>query len=151
MLRYCRDKWYENKGKLEVALRETEGLNECDYKTLVEMVVEHILNPADGYDDTYDKGKITVIDDGDYQGTQLFMIPADRYQPSENEYLLTFVNYGSCSGCDTLKSIQDWGGGKLTDSQIGDFMILCRDLVCNIIKPYNAGWREDKKYEAIAE
>jgi hypothetical protein len=151
MLKYCRDKWDKNKEKLETALREAENLNYCSYETLVEMVVEHILNPEAGYDDTYDKENITVIDNGDYQGTQLFMIPTKTYQPDESKYLLTFVSYGSCSGCDTLQSIQDWKEGKLTDSQVKDFMILCKDLVCNIIKPYNSGWRRDEKYEEIAE
>ena len=79
------------------------------------------------------------------------MIPTKTYQPDESEYLLTFVDYGSCSGCDTLQSIQYWKEGKLTDYQVKDFMVLCKDLVCNIIKPYNAGWRRDEKYEAIAE
>ena len=119
--------------------------------TLVEMVVEYILNPSSGYGDTYDKEKITLIDNGDYQGTQLFMIPLDTYQPSASEYLLTYVSYGSCSGCDTLLSIQDWNDGKLTDSQVKDFMGLCKDLVCNIIKPYNAGWRNNDKYTEIAQ
>lgn len=45
------------------------------------------------------------IDDGDYQGTLLFLIPADLYQPSV--YWYAFVGYGSCSGCDTLSWVKD--------------------------------------------
>lgn len=148
MLKYCRDKWDENKDKLETALREAENLNTCDYDTLVKMVVEYILNPSADYSDTYDKDSITIIDNGDYQGTLLFMIPTKTYQPSEYNYLLTYVGYGSCSGCDTLQAIQGWGDKKLTDTQVKDFMILCKDLVCNIVKPYNIGWRTDDKYTA---
>ena len=151
MLKYCRDKWEENKDKLEKALREDDSLNDCDYSELVAMVVKHILNPGENNYNTYDSGNITVIDDGHYQGTLLFMIPMDTYQPSEYEYLLTYVGYGSCSGCDTLKSIQDWGDKKLTDSQVKDFMGLCKDLVCNIVKPYNGGWRKDDRFTEVAD
>lgn len=149
MLKYCRDKWEENKDRLEQALREADGLNECDYKELVVMVVKHILNPGEDDYNTYDSSRITVIDNGDYQGTQLFMIPMDTYQPAEYEYLLTCVGYGSCSGCDTLLSIQDWGEGKLTDSQVKDFMKLCKDLVCVMVKPYNGGWRQDDGFTEV--
>ena len=151
MLKYCRDKWEENKDKLEKALREDDSLNDCDYSELVAMVVKHILNPGENNYNTYDSGNITVIDDGHYQGTLLFMIPMDTYQPSEYEYLLTYVGYGSCSGCDTLKSIQDWGDKKLTDSQVKDFMGLCKDLVCNIVKPYNGVWINDDRFTEVAD
>lgn len=151
MLKYCRDKWNENKDKLEEALREANNLNSCDYKDLVALVVEHILNPGECDYDIYDPKNITVIDNGDYQGTQLFMIPMDTYQPSEYEYLLTCVGYGSCSGCDTLQSIQEWDDKKLTDSQIKDFMKLCKDLVCSIVKPYNGGWRNDDRFTEVVQ
>lgn len=152
MLKYCRDKWYENKDKLEKVIRESRDLNSCKYKRLVEMVVEYILNPADtwGESDEFDKNKITVIDNGDYQGTLIFMIPRDTYQPSINDYLLTYVAYGSCSGCDTLLGIQNWEDEPLTEQQVSDFMTLCRHLVCNIIKPVNENWGLDEKFEEKA-
>ena len=151
MLKYCKDKWYENKDKLEEAIRNDEGLNDCNYKRLVEMIVEYILNPSNGDSDEFDKDAITVIDNGDYQGTQLFMIPRNTYQPSAEDYILTYTYYGSCSGCDTLQAIQCWHEGKLDEQQVKDFMTLCKDLVCNIIKPFNDGWREDDKFMEIAE
>ena len=64
MLKYCRDKWEENKDKLEKALREADNLNGCDYKELVVMVVEYILNPSEDDYDAYDSKNITVIDNG---------------------------------------------------------------------------------------
>ena len=150
MLKYCRDKWFENKDKLEKAIRESNGLNDCDYKTLVEMVVEYILNPSSDYGDQFDKDAITVIDNGNYQGTLLFMIPRDTYQPSAEDYLLTYTYYGSCSVCDTLQGIQIWNEDKLNEQQVKDFMSLCKDLVCNIIKPFNSGWQEDEKFIEVA-
>ena len=146
MIKYCLEKWEKYKGELEEDIRQDATLNECDYLYLVKKVVSIILN---GGDAEWDTGKITQIDNGDYQGTLLFLIPMDTYQPSEYEYLMTYVNYGSCSGCDTLQAIQDWGEKKLTENQVKDFMTLCRDLVCSMIRPYNCGWREDEKFETV--
>lgn len=151
MLKYCRDKWYENKDKLEIAIRESEDLNSCNYDDLVRLVVEYILNPSADSMDEFDKDAITIIDNGNYQGTLLFTIPRKTYQPSAEDYLITYTYYGSCSGCDTLQAIQHWDDGKLNDEQVKDFMSLCKDLVCNIVKPFNSGWREDEKFIAIAE
>jgi hypothetical protein len=52
-----------------------------------------------------DPDRITVIDDGDYQGSLVFVIGARGYQPSS--YWLTRAAYGSCSACDTLQGILD--------------------------------------------
>lgn len=51
-----------------------------------------------------DPERITVIDHGDYQGTLLFIVAANGYQPSD--YWSCFVHYGSCSGCDTFQGIE---------------------------------------------
>lgn len=152
MLKFCKDAWYKNKDKLEAVIMMDTKLNHCDYSYLVELIVEYILNPSIETDyEKFDTDAITVIDNGDYQGTLLFMIPRKTYQPSEYDYLLTYANYGSCSGCDTLLSIQDWGDKLPTENQIKDYMTLCKDLVCNIVKPYNCGWREDEEFVEIAE
>ena len=152
MIKFCRDKWYENKDKLEAAIMADTNLNSCEYDYLVKLVVEYILNPSiENSWGQFDSDNITVIDNGDYQGTILFMIPRNTYQPSEYDYLLTYVNYGSCSGCDTLLSIQVWDDGLPTESQVQDFMTLCKDLVCNIVKPYNYGWRRDEEFIEVEE
>ena len=91
------------------------------------------------------------MDNGDYQGTLLFLIPCDTYQPSEYEYLLTYVGYGSCSGCDALMSIQSDGdyGEKLTNGQVRDIMCLCLNIIANMIKPYNSGWRNEEQFNTV--
>lgn len=154
MLKFCRDKWQENKDKLEQALRNDSNINDCDYTTLVQMVVKHILNEPTGtnaYPDKFDPDCITEIDDGDYQGTLIFLIPRKTYQPGCSDYLMTYVYYGSCSGCDTLQGIQNYQGGAATEEQIKDYMQLCLDIVCHFTKPYNDGWHADSKYDEIAE
>ena len=151
MIKYCYDKWNRNKEKLRNWLKNTEGLNSCVYEDLMKAVATYILN--DENDNDWDAKNITVIDDGDYQGTIVFLIPRYTYQPCEYDYLMSFANYGSCSVCDTLLSIQDWRYGYdqryLSEEQIDDFMNLCKDLVCNIVKPYNNGWRYSSDFDAV--
>ena len=152
MLKFCKDAWYKNKDKLEAVIMMDTNLNSCRYDYLVELVVKYILNPSiETSWKRFDADNITVIDNGDYQGTILFMIPRGTYQPNAGSYLLTYSYYGSCSGCDTLMSIQDWRDGVPTESQVKDYMALCRDLVCNIVKPYNCGWYEEEKFAEIVE
>lgn len=139
MLKYCVKKWEKNKDKLEDAIRNDKDINSCSYETLVQLVVKHILNDEDNkwMSRTWDDKNITVIDDGDYQGTKLFLIPTKNYQPGPYDYLMTYADYGSCSVCDTLEGIQsDHYGEKPTDEQVSDYMLLCLHLVQRMIKPY---------------
>lgn len=154
MIKFCLQKWEENKQLLEEELRTRTDLNDCCYLDLVKLVVKYIFNggrDVEGFCDDYDPNHITEIDNGDYQGTLLFLIPTMTYQPCESEYLMTYVGYGSCSGCDTLQAIQDWSEKVLTDKQVKDFMNLCKDIVQNTIKPYNTGWRKTDLYEPVEE
>jgi hypothetical protein len=97
------------------------------YEDIVKYVIEAVSDP-DEYD-SLDPERIHVIDDGDYQGTLLFIIAAKGYQPSK--YWAVYVGYGSCSGCDTLQAIQDSGawGEKPNEKQINDYMTLALHIV----------------------
>lgn len=148
MLKYCLRKWDENKKKLEEELLKDPLLNNCEYKHIVEKVVEIILNTNE--ECLWDSEGITEIDDGDYQGTLLFLIPRKTYQPLEYEYLMTYVGYGSCSGCDTLQAIQeDYGENPISEDQLKDYMALCKDIITNMIKPYNCGWRNEEEFTEV--
>lgn len=148
MLKIIRDKWDRNKDKLQETLIKGNTFNECSYIDLVKLSFQIIFN-SDGEGVQLDIKKITEIDDGDYQGTLLYLIPFETSQPSEYEYLMTHVSYGSCSGCDTLQSIQDYSKRFLTDQQVSDFMTLCKDILTNTIKPYNSAWRENHDYDQL--
>lgn len=126
MIYYVLSRWDANKDTLEKELEAKgyEWLESCNYRDLVKMVC-------------------------DYQGTLLYMIPFDTYQPNESEYLMTYVGYGSCSGCDTLQYIQMCVNKD--DLCINDFMTLCRDICSHIIRPYNTGWREDTIFNTVTE
>lgn len=145
MIKFCKYAWDQNESKLRKVLKESEPdfLRECTYKSLVSLIVQTIFNNGpDRQNRTWDAEKITEIDDGDHQGTLLFLIPEVTYQPASYEYLMTFVEYGSCSGCDTLMSLQMYipYEGDVPDFTINDFMTLCRDIVANTIRPFNNGW-----------
>lgn len=119
------------------------------------MLIDTVLNDSEsGYGDTLNSKRIHEIDDGDYQGTLLYLIPFDTYQPGEEQYLMTSVYYGSCSGCDTWQAIEsmgDWESEKLTDRQVTDLMALAKDMLVSMIKPYPSRWREDDKFTTVEE
>lgn len=77
---------------------------------------------------------MTVIDNGEYQGTQIFLIPEETYQPSVDNYLVTHTYYGSCSGCDTLEGIRSYDKEKPTETQVKDYMTLALHLVQRLKK-----------------
>ena len=100
------------------------------YELLLENTLKILFKSED--DNGYglpDFKKITAIDDGDYQGTILFLIPAKVYQPSENNYWYTAVDYGSCSGCDTLQGICNFSNGLPNEKQIEALWTLCLHMM----------------------
>lgn len=149
MIKFALRKWNENHAALEAHIREDESINTCAYVDLVKLVVRYIFNR--GEEDLYDENKITVVDDGDgYQGTLLFIIPVDTYQVTRADYLMTAVDYGTCSVCDTLIRIREKRAkGKPTKTQVSDYMTLCRDLVTHTIKPYNCGWEYSDDFDTV--
>jgi hypothetical protein len=144
MLKICKEKWNKNSGLLLDRIRKC-SLDGLDYIDLVKMSVDCILNDCEYHRGQWDFENITVIDNGDYQGTLIFVIPRNCYQPNEFDYLITFAGYGSCSGCDSLLSITEFER-EMTDRMATDILALCKDLITNIVKPYNYGWRCDEQY-----
>lgn len=108
------------------------------YKDIVRAVVE-TLNPDDDYG-LPDPERIHVIDDGEYQGTLLFIIAANSYQPSD--YWFVKVSYGSCSACDTLQRIRDdypwedvsWDPATPAPSQVAAYVTLALHIVQGLKK-----------------
>lgn len=148
MLKILSQKWDKNKDLLKKALRKKNNFADNEevygyvnerYIWLVRLAFDIIYNTGEE-DKVLDINHITQIDNGDYQGTLLFLIPFYVYQPSEYDYLMTYVGYGSCSGCDVLYAISEM---KSDEEKIEQYMKLCKDIICNTIKPYNSGWRND--------
>ena len=80
------------------------------YETLLHKAIELSVAGNDSYKRP-DPSRIHVINDGDYQGTLVFVIGATGYQP--DVYWYTKVYYGSCTGCDALEGA--WGYGTDRD------------------------------------
>lgn len=99
-----------------------------DYIDIVKVVIEAIHH---GYG-TPDPEHIHEIDDGDYQGTLLFVIPADGYHPYD--YWCVKVGYGSCSGCDTLMAILDGDYGDTIDEKVDSLFTLALHIVQELKK-----------------
>ena len=131
--------WYLHKDELENYFRTTKQEKYDSYEKLVKLIVKYFLPD-------YNSEKITVIDDGDYQGTQIFIIPENAYQPYITEYLYTHTYYGSCSGCDTLLGISEYEVGLPTEEQVKDYMTLCLHLIQKL-KPLTDDEFEIEKLE----
>lgn len=94
------DRFMENKDALRAKF---EADFPGEYKDIVKAVVEIITSKEYTAHDI-DPKRIHEIDDGDYQGTLVYVIAEKGYQPSDYYYVK--VSYGSCSGCDTLQHIE---------------------------------------------
>lgn len=65
---------------------------------------------------------------------------------------MTHIYYGSCSCCDTLQNAQSidyHDDGLLSSKQVDAYMTICKDIVTNMIKPYNYGWRHDDWFDVV--
>lgn len=150
MLKIIRDCWAKNQDKLREAIAKLpdDEIDKLNYEKLVIMAFGNIFESGTTELNLTD---IHVIDDGEYQGTLIFLIPFDCYQPSCEDYLMTYVYYGSCSGCDTLQAIQAHLSfyGEPRETVNNDLLKVCLDILRNAIKPYNFGWRQDAGFEQI--
>ena len=126
MIKEIVNRWEKNKGKLRAHItKEGKSYKEKGYEGLLKDIINIVLNDdkAEFHERDYDAEKMTVIDDGDYQGTLIFIFPYDTYQPMASEYLYTSVGYGSCSGCDT------WEAAETGDNFVGDMMTLALHMI----------------------
>ena len=152
MLKIMKELWDKNQDKLRTELSSRDDLNECNYVDLVKIAFDKIYNNDDRFDsENLCLDKVHEIDDGGYQGTLIYLIPFNICGPDPEDYLMTFAWYGSCSGCDALQSAQAFENGKLNEQQVKDFMAICKDLICNTIKPYNYGWRNEEMFDVVEE
>lgn len=122
MVKEIINQWEDRKEVLKNYFRTTPQSEYGEYIDIVKAIFRYVI-------EGYNIDKITVVDDGDWQGTQLFLIPLKTYQPCASEYLITHTYYGSCSGCDTLLGIRDFGHGLPSEAQVKEYMTLALHLV----------------------
>lgn len=130
MIKEFVEAWDANKGVLEEYFKTHTTQQYAEYSALVRLLFDKVINPY-----LKDKGQvifdldIACIDDGDYQGTQLFILHKDTYQPEETDYVVTHQYYGSCDGCDTLMRIHNYEDELPTEYQLKEYMTLCLHLL----------------------
>ena len=132
MIKEFVEKWDKHKKDLENYFRTTPQIEYQDYIDIVKALFFEVINAGNihGGND-FDINNIVVIDDGEYQGNQIFILHKNNYQPSvdDNDYVYTNTYYGSCSGCDTLQSISGYTDGLPTEEQVKDYMQLALNLL----------------------
>jgi len=127
MIQELVNQWECNKHKLEEYFK-TINQEDYSYELIVKKIFELCLLKSDD-DSGFNISKMTVIDDGNYEGTQIFIIPKDTYSPSIEDYVITHTYYGSCSGCDTLEKIRYLSDERQTNETIKEYMTVALHLV----------------------
>ena len=150
MIKICLEAWDKYNRELEAWYRSlsVEELNALSYKSITTKVfgmVSRYMEESHNRYERLDLDNIVELNNGDYQGTLLYLIPF------EYEYLMTYVGYGSCSCCDTLQGLELWGDYTETEYEnvIKGHMTLARDILSHIIRPYNNGWRNDERFDTV--
>lgn len=121
------DRFNENRNMLKANFKKKHPE---DYKEIVKSAIQ-LLKSDDGYSFP-DPDIIHEIDDGNCQGTLLYIIPEHAYNPSEYWYVK--ISYGSCSSCDTLESIKKYSDHPPTDEQVKDYIMLALHIVQGLKK-----------------
>lgn len=130
------ERWERGKENLRNYLSTHSIWDNCSsYNELVYVLIEECLNYST---DERFSTKFTCIDDGNYQGTQLFVLHYETYQPNINDYYIFDNEYGSCSGCDTLLGIIGYDYDVIPDeNMVNQLMTLCLHMVQRIKCVYN--------------
>lgn len=119
------ERWEKRKGEVRAIF---EKAHPSSYEEIVKAVCQILGEEHDWH--SPDPSNIHSINDGDYKGTLVFIIPESGYQPSA--YWAVTVGYGSCSGCDTLKGISDYSDSPPTQNQIEQYMTLALHILQGI-------------------
>jgi len=150
MLREFTKLWFEARPGVIWQLQNMQIEHIDTYTKLLHIMLTEFNKVIDEDDTKYDGDKFNLnikqIDYGDYQGTLILAFAKDVYQPSASETYYTYVEYGSCSGCDTLLSIvhnspfcydeydelddadkEEYD--KIKEQQINDLLTLCLHMV----------------------
>lgn len=131
MIAWILQQWEKNKNHLREYLK-CHNQNDYSYEKLVEILIRECINfGAQGYDLLSEE--FTCLDHGEYQGTQIYILHRDTYQPSIEDYYVFDNYYGSCSYCDTLLGIQYLDDSEYpTEEQLDEYMILYLHMIQRI-------------------
>lgn len=115
------EQWDKNKDLLREALVKKAPYEYKDLVVLVASVMKGKIN--------LDPSSVVEISGDDYQGTNLYIIKGVPNGWYGTNFYSVKVEYGSCSGCDTLEHIKM----DLEDEEaIKAYMTLCLHIVQEI-------------------
>lgn len=122
------DAWNEKQYQVKAWINDAD-MDEFSYSYLLKNTIQILFPSEKNSHGMPDHNLITEIDNGDYQGTIIFVIGGYGYQPPVENHWYTSVYYGSCSGCDTLEGIRSYKAGKSDESQLNYFWTLCLHMM----------------------
>jgi len=96
--------WEERKHLLEQWLTKNEPNS---YENIYEMLFHLVITRSERGELEWDWNRFVKIDDGEYQGNQIFILCSNVYQPELTDYIFTSVAYGFSGCCDTFQAIQE--------------------------------------------
>ena len=144
MIKEFISQWWKHKDNMERYFRSIQEIRGVEYKDIVKALIVNVLNVDAVEENCKISTDIHEIDDGGYQGMQIFIIHNNNtyYEPVLTDYFFADNYYGSCSGCDTLMSITRYSEEPATEEQIKGLMTLAFDLLRSF-RPfvYNATYR----------
>lgn len=122
-------RWEKGKENLRKHFEVTEQSEYDEYHKVVSALIKYCLNYGDLLNDEKFSEVFEVSDHGNWQGTQIFLLHIDCYQPESTHYYVFDNYYGSCSGCDTLLGISQYEEGIPEKEQVDKYMTLCLHMV----------------------
>jgi len=140
--------WGKNANAYKEYLKENKDVflySNINYTKLLTSVIDFVYNKEEDTYQKLDTKNITVIDNGEYQGTLLFIIPYDIYQPASYEYIYTKIHYGSCSGCDALQNALMYAEDN-EEKSIDSIWKISLDLLANCKKLEESAFDERDKF-----
>ena len=142
MLNFVVEKWYKYKKDLENYFQSHKQSDYAEeYYDFLKITLLTIFPEVDNCDNNITKhtfcvDDIQAIDFCNYSGTLIFVFHLPVYDPDLTETFYTTVDYGSCTGCDTLMRISNKElKERPTMAQTQAYMQLALNLVQNI-KPF---------------
>ena len=125
------EQWDLNKHNLKQHFESTDQREYWSYKKILELIFDLVILKVDKDDVSFtiQKENIRTIDDGEYEGTLIYIIPIDRPFIDVSDYLITDNYYGSCSWCDILLSISGCESKKPNEEQVRQYMTIALHLV----------------------
>lgn len=122
------DAWERNKPLIRRMFAEKHP---GDYDDVVLTVLAGLRHEAPSQGGFPDPAATLVIEGDSYQGTNTYLL-VDSFRGGEPRWYVR-VDYGSCSGCDTLCSIHTGRrSDRPTDEQVDEYMTLALHIVQSI-------------------